>query len=58
MKRVNGPVAVYAAGRKAARMDRETPRIRWPRNATERAIWAVIANWHFAGIRQELRRAG
>ncbi|MBB1060397.1 hypothetical protein [Marilutibacter spongiae] len=37
---------------------RETARIRWPRNATERAIQAVIFNWHIAGILQELRRGG
>lgn len=39
-------------------MTRETQRagIRWPRNATERAILAVIANWHIAGCLQELRR--
>lgn len=35
----------------------ETARIRWPRNATERAILAVIANWNFAGIRQVLQGA-
>lgn len=36
---------------------RETAAVRWPRNATERAILAVIANWHIAGIRRELRGA-
>jgi hypothetical protein len=35
-------------------MTRETQRIRWPRNATERAILAVIANWHIAGCIKEL----
>jgi hypothetical protein len=34
---------------------RETARIRWPRNATERAISVVIFGWHCAGILQELR---
>ena len=30
--------------------------IRFP-NATARAIHAVIANWHYAGALQELRKA-
>jgi hypothetical protein len=34
------------------------PAILWPRNATERAMWAVIANWHFVGCQMAIRRAG
>lgn len=30
--------------------------IRFP-NATARAIYQVIANWHYAGILQQLREA-
>lgn len=37
------------------RADCETGRIRWPRNATERALIAVLANWHIAGCLLELR---
>lgn len=33
---------------------RETERIRFPKCATERAILAVIANWHFVGVLREL----
>ena len=36
--------------------ERETQRIRWPKCATERAMLAVIANWHIAGVLKELRR--
>lgn len=28
-----------------SREHRETSRVRWPRNATERAILCVVANW-------------
>lgn len=38
-----------------SRADRETGRIRWPKDATERALIAVIANWHIAGCLKELR---
>lgn len=38
------------------RSHRETERIRWPACATERAMLAVIANWHIAGALKELRR--
>jgi len=34
---------------------RETSRIRWPRNATERAIRLVILRWHIAGCLRQLR---
>lgn len=34
---------------------RETRRIRWPRNATERAMNAVIFRWHLAGCLKQLR---
>ena len=39
------------------RDSRETGRIRWPRNATERAILIVIAGWHYAEIQKLLREA-
>mgnify|MGYP001183586742 CR=1 FL=1 len=32
--------------------------IQFPSDATERALIAVLANWHIAGCLQELRRAG
>lgn len=41
-----------------SRADRETGRIRWPKDATERALIAVLANWHIAGCLKLLRRAG
>lgn len=37
------------------RQHRETSRIRWPRNATERAIRLVILRWHVAGCLRQLR---
>lgn len=38
-----------------SRQHRETSRIRWPRNATERAIRLVILRWHIAGCLRQLR---
>lgn len=37
---------------------RETAAVRWPRNATERAIAVVIYRWHIQGLMQQLRRPG
>lgn len=38
-----------------SRDHRETGRIRWPRNATERAIKLVLLRWHIAGVMKQLR---
>lgn len=37
-----------------SRAYRETGRIRWPKDATERAMLSVIFLWHCAGIRKIL----
>jgi hypothetical protein len=57
MKRVNARVAVDAKPAEPVRMTRhhEAPRIRWPRNATERAIAIAIFGWHCAGMKQLIR---
>lgn len=59
MKHVNARVAVDAPDAEPVRMTmtRQPSRIRWPRNATERAIHAVQFRWHLAGIQQQLARA-
>lgn len=36
-------------------MKTKTQLIRWPKCATERAMFSVIANWHIAGILNELK---
>lgn len=38
-----------------SRQHRETGRVLWPRNATERAIRLVILRWHIAGCLKQLR---
>lgn len=48
----------HAAEGGMSRDSRETSRIRWPRNATERAMQAVLLRWHLVGCLKLLRSAG